>query len=59
MKEADNVSILVSHWSSLFSSIIEKDSSIKSIRVSERYCIWITTNLERLVQSRDEIKRTY
>ena len=35
LNETDDVDILVAHWSSLFSSIIEKHAPM-SIRVSER-----------------------
>ena len=39
LNETDDVDILVAHWSSLFSSIIDNHAPLKSIRVSERYCL--------------------
>ena len=57
LNETDDVNILVAHWSSLFSSIIDKHVPTMSIRVSERYCPWVYTNLKKLMQSRDKVKR--
>ena len=57
LDEPDDVDILVAHWASLFSSIINKHAPFKSIRVSERYCPWVSANLKKLMQSRDKIKK--
>ena len=37
MNETDDVDILVTHWSSLLSSIFDKHAPVKSIWVSEKY----------------------
>ena len=38
LNETDDADILVTCWSSLFSSTIDKHAHIKSTFVSERYC---------------------
>ena len=38
--ETDDVNVLVTQWSTLFSLIIDKHAPIKTLRVSERYCPW-------------------
>ena len=57
LNDTDDVDILVIHWSSLFFSIVDKHAPIKSIRVSEKQYPWVNTNLNKLMQSRDEIRR--
>ena len=41
----------------LFSSIIEKHTPIRDIRLSDRNCPWVNTDLKALVKSRDRLKR--
>ena len=55
--ETDDVNVLVTQWSMLFSLIIDKHAPIKSWRVSERYCPWVNDNLTRLIRSRDKLKK--
>ena len=38
LNEKDDINVLVTQWSTLFSFIIDKHAPIKSLRVSERYC---------------------
>ena len=37
LTETDDEDVLVAHWSSLFSAIIDRHAPLKSIRISERY----------------------
>ena len=37
----DDIDVLVSNWSNLFSLIVEKHSPMTAMRVSEKYCLWI------------------
>ena len=46
LNETDDVDILVTCWSYLFSSVIDKHAPINSIRVSRRYYPWINANLK-------------
>ena len=55
--ETDDVNVLVTQWSTLFSLIIDKHAPIKSLRVSERYCPWVNEDLKRLIRSRDKLKK--
>ena len=55
--ETDDVDILVIYWSYLFPSIVGKHAPIKLIRVSERHCPWVNTDLKKVMQSRDKIKK--
>ena len=53
----DDVNVLVSNWSSMFSLIIEKHAPMANMRVSEKYCPWINQNLKDLIRSRDKLKK--
>ena len=55
--ETDDVNVLVTQWSTLFSLTIDKHAPIKSLRVSERYCPWVNEDLKRLIRSRDKLKK--
>ena len=57
LNETDDVAVLVTHWLSLVPRIFDKHAPNKSIRISERHCPWINTNLKKLMQSRDKIKK--
>ena len=53
----DDIDVLVSNWSNLFSLIIEKHAPMTVMRVSEKYCPWIDKDLKKLMQTRDKLKR--
>ena len=53
----DDIDILVSMWSNLFSAIIEKHAPMTEMRVSETYCPWIDKDLKKLMQTRDKLKK--
>ena len=55
--ETDDVNVLVTQWSTLFSLIIDKYAPIKTLRASERYCLWVNEDLKRLIRSRDKLKK--
>ena len=55
--ETDDVNVLVTQWSTLFSLIIDKHASIKTLRVSEKYCPWVNVGLKQLIRSRDKLKK--
>ena len=57
LSETDDIDVLVSSWSNLFSLIIEKHAPITVMRVSEKYYPWIDKDLKRLMQTRDKLKR--
>ena len=56
--ETDDVNVLVTRWSTLFSLIIDKHAPIKTLRVSERYCPWVNKDLKELIRSRDKLKKS-
>eukprot|EP00794_Sanderia_malayensis_P015572 gene15572-17148_t len=53
----DDIDVLVSSWSNLFSLIIEKHAPMTVMRVSEKYCPWIDKDLKKLMQTRDKLKK--
>ena len=55
--ETDDVNVLVTQWSTLFSLIIDKHAPIKTLRVSENYCPWVNDDLKQLLRSRDKLKK--
>ena len=57
LTETDDINILVNHWSTLFSLIIEKHAPMTEMRVSEKYCPWIDRNLKDLIRTRDKLKK--
>ena len=48
---------LVIKCSSLFSSLIDKHAPYREIRVSEKFCPWIPTDLKNLIRRRDQLKQ--
>ena len=52
-----NVEELVSKWASVFSALIEKHVPYRELRVSEKYCPWVTLQLKNLIRKRDNLKR--
>ena len=54
---SDDVKVLVNNWSTLFSSIIDKQAPLKSLQVSKKYCPWINKDLRCLKRSRDRLKK--
>ncbi len=57
LTETDDIDILVSNWSNLFSLIIEKHAPLSEMRVSEKYCPWIDKDLRALMRTRDRLKK--
>ena len=53
----DDIDVLVSNWSNLFSLIIEKHAPMTAMRVSEKDCPWIDKDLKKLMQTRDKLKK--
>ena len=51
------VNVLVDDWSNLFFIIIDKHASLKSLRISEKYCPWINKDLKGLIRERDKLKK--
>ena len=54
--QTDDINIVVSNWSNLFSSIIEKHAPVQKMRVSDKYCPWVNADLRALIKSRDKLK---
>ena len=55
--QCTEIDSVVQEWSYAFSSIIEKHASMKTIRVSEKYCPWVNADLKWMIRSRDKIKK--
>ena len=54
--QTDDINILVSNWSNLFSSVIEKHAPVQKMRVSDKYCPLVNADLRALIKSKDELK---
>ena len=55
--QTDDIDVLVTKWSKLFSLIIEKHAPSTKMRVSEKYCPWIDHDLKKLMRTRDRLKK--
>ena len=53
----DDVDSMVEAWSYLFSFFIEKYAPIRDIRVSDRNCPWVNSELKAMMKSRDRLKK--
>ena len=58
LTETDDINVLVNHWTSIFSLIIDKHAQLCEMRVSEKYCPWIDRDLRDLMRTRDQLKRS-
>ena len=56
LDQTDDVNVLVSNWSRLFSSVIEKHAPVQNMRVSDKYYPWVNADLRTLIKSRDKLK---
>ena len=57
LNETDDVNVLVTQWSTLFSWIIDKEAPTKTLHVFERYCPWVNEDLKKLIRGRDKLKK--
>jgi len=51
-----DANLFVQQFSNIFSQVIEKQASLRQIRVSEKYCPWINSDLKNLIRTRDRLK---
>ena len=58
LTETDDINLLVNYWSEMFSLIIEKHAPLSEMRVSEKYCPWISKDLRDLMRTRDKLKKS-
>ena len=47
----------VRKWTSVFYTLVEKHAPYRELRVSERYCTWVTLQLKNVIKKRDNLKR--
>ena len=57
LSETDDINVLINHWTSTFSLIIDKHALLCEMRVSEKYCPWIDRDLMDLMRTRDKPKK--
>ena len=55
---SSDANLLVQQFSDAFSEVIEKHAPLRQIRVSEKYCPWINSDLKNLIRTRDRLKRS-
>ena len=55
--ESDSISSVVSSWSNFFSLTIDKHAPITEMRVSEKHCPLVNTDLKDLIRNRDRLKK--
>ena len=53
LPETDNVDILVEEWFTRFNYVFEKHAPMREIRVSDKCCPWINSNLKAVMKQRD------
>ena len=53
-----DANLLVQQFSNAFSQVIEKHTSLRQIRVSEKYCPSINSDLKNMIRIRDRLKRS-
>ena len=53
----DDIDVLVSNYSNLFSLMIEKHAPMTVMRVSEKYGLWIDKDLKKLMHTSDKLKK--
>ena len=58
LTKTDDINLLVNHWTSTFSLIIDKHAPLCEMRVSEKYCPWIDRGLRDLMRTRDKLKKS-
>ena len=58
LTETDDINVLVNHWTSTFSLIIDKHAPLCEMRVSEKYCPWIDRDQRDLMRTRDKLKKS-
>ena len=56
LNDTDDINVLVNHWTSIFSLIIDKHAPLCEMRVSEKYCPWIDRELRDPMRTRDKLK---
>ena len=54
--QTDDIDILVSNWSNLFSSVVEKHAPVQEMQVSDKHCPGVNADLRALIESRDKLK---
>ena len=58
LDQTDDINVLVSNWSKLFSSVIERHTPVQTMRVQDKLCPWVNADLKALIKSRDKLKLT-
>ena len=58
LNDTDDINVLVNHWTSIFSLIIDKHAPLCEMRVSEKYCPWIDRELRDLMRTRNKLKQS-
>ena len=56
VNKTHNGNKLVEEWSPLFSAMIEKYAPIREMRVSDRNCPWLNSDLKALLKPKDKLK---
>ena len=57
VQSSNDINELVIKRSCLFSSLIDKHAPYREIRLSEKFCPWISTDLKYLIRRRDQLKQ--
>ena len=57
VRKSNNLDSLVQEWTNIFYYIVKKHAPLRSIRISEKYCPWINSDLKAMIRSRCKIKK--
>ena len=58
VRSYETVEEVVYHFTEIFSMVIEKHAPLQQRRVSQKYCPWLTPDLNKLRESRDKLKKS-
>ena len=58
VRSYETVEEIVYHFTETLNLVIEKHAPLQQRRVSQKYCTWLTPDLNKLRKSRDKLKRS-
>ena len=56
LQNTNDVNVVVSKWTNMFSLILEKHAPVRNRRVSDKLCPWLTSDFKLMCKARDKLK---
>ena len=57
VRNTDDVNVVVSKWTNIFSLILEKHAPTRNRRVSDKFCPWLNSDFKLMCKARDKLKK--